>query len=406
MVISNYDNFQLSYFSEAYQLVGLICPFQPKEEQTSCMSSITSVLLSDTHAPVYIQATLSRYSAGAKSAEDFEKVVQTAVGLTGRRQQYTTEWGPKISAVRSACSVIDRFLTVPTALETSMQFGPMGSNNSSILQNFSREYVLAARSRCFTSFKLGYSTLAVGGSQPGIVNASLPSTTQSAAPQGATPQGAGPQGAGPQGASPQGATPQGATPQGATPQGAAPQAVGPQIQGGSGATGTGKSPAAEKRENFEADLAGAFYPNLVSYYRFYQTFFGSSTELIVISPIDFSFILLVIFCGALGSMLRITAEYNPRLFKKNGHDERKSSLVYYFVIGIMCSMIVYILAKTAFAENTETGYGAKSGNLSPFVTAFLAVVSGLLCEEAFQKIITSGKALLAQSGGSGKPKTD
>jgi hypothetical protein len=102
-------------------------------------------------------------------------------------------------------------------------------------------------------------------------------------------------------------------------------------------------------------------------------------------------------------MLRLTAEaYNPALFGKDRADQRQSSLLYYFVIGIMCALIIYILAKTAFAGITETAYLAKSGTLSPFVVAFLAVVSGLICEEAFQQIISAGKALLARTSATGK----
>jgi hypothetical protein len=76
--------------------------------------------------------------------------------------------------------------------------------------------------------------------------------------------------------------------------------------------------------------------------------------------------------------------------------------VYYFIIGIMCSLIVYIIAKTVFAGLADTTYAAKSGNMSPFVIAFMAIVSGLLCEEAFQQIIRAGKSALARSTGADK----
>jgi hypothetical protein len=65
----------------------------------------------------------------------------------------------------------------------------------------------------------------------------------------------------------------------------------------------------------------------------------------------------------------------------------------------MCSLIVYILARTAFAGLADSSYGTKSGNLSPFVVAFLAIVSGVLCEEAFQQIMLAGRAMLSRTSG-------
>jgi len=119
----------------------------------------------------------------------------------------------------------------------------------------------------------------------------------------------------------------------------------------------------------------------------------------VIAPIDISFILLVILCGGLGAMLRIVAEsYDPKLFGKT-HEAPRAKIVYSFVLGVMCALIVYILARTVYTGLGESNYSSKSGNLSPFVTAFLAIISGLICEEAFQQIIVAGKALLAKTAG-------
>src|SRR5206468_1235495 len=129
--------------------------------------------------------------------------------------------------------------------------------------------------------------------------------------------------------------------------------------------------------------------------------FGAKVvEQIVSAPIDITFVALVIICGALGAMLRITAEtYKPELFGKEVDEQKKTSRVYYFIVGVMCSLIVYILAKTVFAGLADSTNVSKSGNMSPFVTAFLAVVSGLLCDEAFQRIVSAGRAALARSTG-------
>lgn len=201
------------------------------------------------------------------------------------------------------------------------------------------------------------------------------------------------------------------------------------------------APQAAPKTELENDLAGALFFDLIAYYRFYEMLFtdihrfscnliprsscafasggeladeassphrdfgADFVEQIVIAPIDITFVTLVIICGALGAMLRITGEmYKPELFGKDTLDWKKTTPLYYFVIGIMCALIVYILAKTVFAGLADTTYVAKSGNMSPFVIAFLAIVSGLLCEEAFQRIIGAGRAALARS--TGEPKSD
>ena len=195
----------------------------------------------------------------------------------------------------------------------------------------------------------------------------------------------------------------------------------------------------QSKSPLQDDLAGALFFDLIAYYRFYEILFtglhhsfcgvfgsflcsysrtsegtlaidndfgAALVEQIVIAPIDISFVLLVIICGALGAMLRITAQrYKPEMFGPVTSDSTKWIPLYDFVIGVMCSLIVHILAKTVFAGLADTAYVAKSGNMSPFVIAFLAVVSGLLCEEAFQQIVSAGKAALARSTGSDDPKT-
>jgi hypothetical protein len=209
---------------------------------------------------------------------------------------------------------------------------------------------------------------------------------------------------------------------------------------------TGPSPAqadqpATPKAELESDLAGALFFDLIAYYRFYEMLFtnihsfscaliprpvcrqGSRNsgnaaigrrdfgaiivEQIVLAPIDITFVVLVIICGALGAMLRITAEmYKPELFGKDFGQWKKTTPLYYFIIGVMCSLIVYILAKTVFASLADTTYVAKSGNMSPFVIAFLAIVSGLLCEEAFQRIVSAGRAALARSTGDQKDQKE
>jgi hypothetical protein len=367
--VAEFNDFQTAYYTEMAQFASLLCAVHTKsEDQTRCASGISGALQSGSSNPTYVQKMIAAYTRAEDGTlpDHLQEAADGVIRLADRRTQFTKLHGQKLVAVRMACAIIDQYLATPGEYGGAVMSAGVSSSleKSSFIQDFSREYVLTARLRCYRNFSFGVASLR---STPAI------DLVNSDGSNGNAGQTAG-----------------------------STHTVGPQLS-----TGGTKQRAAEKRENFEADLAGALYFDLVSYYRFYENMINSFgfkgvywTEQIVIAPIDISFVLLVIVCGALGAMLRISGEmYNPGLFGKEPAEQHKVSSVYYFVIGIMCSLIVYILAKTAFAGITETAYVAKSGNLSPFVTAFLAVVSGLICEEAFQQIIFAGRALLARSGG-------
>jgi hypothetical protein len=306
--------------------------------------NIGGALTSGMSTPSYLQSVLTRYVeiTPDKYPDELKTAIAEAGKLASMRDQFAKDNKDGLVKVRSACLVI---LTFGGAAASEVV------ERGSIMNTFSSEYVRSARMRCLSHYGMGGSVAVTGGSAAMTTG------------QGGT-----------------------------TPMQATNQPM-------SGGTTTPRSSAPDKRD-LETDISWALFYDLVAYYRFYEKLFGVRyTEAIVIAPIDISFVLLVIICGALGAMLRVTAEiYNPKLFGKEPN-ERRISLMYYFILGIMCSLIVYILAKTAFAGISDASYGSKSGNISPFVTAFLAVVSGAICEEAFQAIINAGRKMLNRMGG-------
>lgn len=367
------DDFRERLAVLANDFAQLLCRQGADSLGPQCTSGLFSALTMASSPPTV--QTFERHTG--RSFEELsnlhKKAIEEAIAVIKERVEFTQKHEIVLLQIRSACYVV---LNYTVQADRSMFIG-----------DFASGYISAAEQRCLSRVGTGY----VAPSP--VTIAATDSTQQIADPSPANP--------------------------------------------GSTRQQPGQPPTAKSA--LQDDLAGALFFDLIAYYRFYETLFtgihhsfcgifGSLlckqsggaeaalatddevgamlVEQIVIAPIDISFVLLVIVCGALGAMLRIIAQkYKPELFGPVTSDDAKRMPLYYFVIGVMCSLIVYILAKTVFAGLADTAYIAKSGNMSPFVVAFLAVVSGLLCEEAFQRIVAAGKAALARSTGSDDAKT-
>jgi hypothetical protein len=298
-----------------------------------------------------------------------QSMITTAIGLAGERRKFDIDNGTVLNAFRAKCLVIERYIKVTLHTgDASLQIQnsvakPTDLNPASWMGSIPWEYIESAHVLCLPHLGLGL--LTATPSDAAKANASLAGELkQIYANPDAQQMLAGPQ------------------------QPPAP---------------TDKSDRAEK---LRTDLAGALLFDLMAYYSFYEDLFQVIgldgkwwAEQFVKGPIEITFIALVIVCGALGAMLRLSVlKYNPQLLGRQ-FAQVKRSPAYYFAIGIMCALITYILAKTAFAGLSEASYSTKAGSLSPFVAAFLAIISGLMCEEALNQIMKAGGALLARSGG-------
>lgn len=123
--------------------------------------------------------------------------------------------------------------------------------------------------------------------------------------------------------------------------------------------------------------------------------FDRMIDPVVSSPIDFSFSILVIFAGLLGAFLRVIFDLVQS--SKDGRTMKIRADVFFMrlVLSVMCALIIYILSRTTlvtFVDRAQTSGGV---NLNPYFVAFLAVVSGILAEEAFAKITSVGQRMLS-----------
>jgi hypothetical protein len=353
-VVARFQELREAYLRQSSQIISNVCASYKLDNKQDCAFKISSILGTRklNSNMIYNYAATMTNASDEQVGKQLKIIVDQAMTVFNEQDKFLAEHGNNLSDAKLACQIISNYLA--------------SEGNLALAQGFLPVYVTVASNRCAAVL-----------------------FTIATVPMGAA-LGAG------------------------APPGAA------------AATAITSDPSAQARR-LEGDLSGALFFDVIAYFRFYENMlnglcrmalapFGSRcdprfgtdmTEQIVIAPIDISFVILVVTCGALGAMLRISAEtYNPKLFGKDVADTDKKTWVYYFVIGIMCSLIVYILARTVFAGLVDTTYVAKSGNMSPFVIAFMAIVSGLLCEEAFQQIIRAGKATLARSTGGNDQTAD
>jgi uncharacterized membrane protein len=367
--LASYEAFNNSFFVDLSQFVTLLCYGNAKDDaRLRCASGIAGALQGGSASQQYVNRVILLYGgfAADEIPPKIKPIAEAAIKLADKRDAFARANGEELTRVKTNCAVIERYFILSgdsssdAAAQAIALRGAGDEQGRSIIDSMSREYVVAARMRCYANFS-------AGAAAPVAV---LAADTKPIAEQGKQ----------------------------------APDAA-PQL-------GTVAAPVApppnQNAANLRADLSNALFFDLISYYRFYEKLLGITvTGLAVIAPIDITFILLVILCGGLGAMLRIVAEsYDPKLFGKT-HEAPRAKIVYSFVLGVMCALIVYILARTVYAGLGESNYSSKSGNLSPFVVAFLAIISGLIYEEAFQQIIVAGKALLAKTAGgaaAGNPK--
>jgi hypothetical protein len=110
-------------------------------------------------------------------------------------------------------------------------------------------------------------------------------------------------------------------------------------------------------------------------------------SLIVLTPYDLLVLLLVMFMGALGGMVRLLREYGDRS-KENPTDRD-----YLFVplIGLVVAIGGYVLAKAGLLLLSST---RDEPSLGPFVIALVGIVSGLMAKEVIDAISRAGANLL------------
>lgn len=107
---------------------------------------------------------------------------------------------------------------------------------------------------------------------------------------------------------------------------------------------------------------------------------------------------LTLIMGALGSLLYITRDYLVGKNKRNF-----SWYLFRPVLGMVTALAVYILAiagQITISEGEMTG-GTGGGQLNPYFICFLAIIAGLLSEQAIERIRLMGRTVLKIDTGEG-----
>lgn len=118
-----------------------------------------------------------------------------------------------------------------------------------------------------------------------------------------------------------------------------------------------------------------------------------SLDLLIFAPFTLITLLLCIAMGALGSAMHMAQE----LMK----DPYEKSIVWYLFrpfLGIMLALATFILFKSGQVVLTVLP-GANSAatevGLNPFIVSFVAIISGMLSEQAYRKISDAGSQIFA-----------
>jgi len=114
--------------------------------------------------------------------------------------------------------------------------------------------------------------------------------------------------------------------------------------------------------------------------------------LLTIQP-DLLTLFLVIFMGILGSALQITHAY----FMKN----QAQTLGRYFQrisVGALTALVIFIVAKAGVPVIAEPGRLGGEATINPYFVSFLAIISGLLSENAISNVQAQGARLFGLGG--------
>jgi len=115
-------------------------------------------------------------------------------------------------------------------------------------------------------------------------------------------------------------------------------------------------------------------------------------DYLINAPIDISFIVIVIGASVLGSTLHLMYNHiNPeeatRKIVEPG--SRYHYVVEYIMVGVVVSLLFYILSRTALISLMDRSVADDSFSLNPLV-AFIAALAGILSNETFKRIVKVG----------------
>lgn len=111
-------------------------------------------------------------------------------------------------------------------------------------------------------------------------------------------------------------------------------------------------------------------------------------------------IVLVISMGVLGSLIFVTIE-----FIKEPRGQLKQRFNMYFFrpfLGMIVALAMYVLVKSGLSSIVDN----TAEDLSPFLISFLGIFSGMLSEQAYKKLASTGNNMLSGSSAENKEIED
>ena len=116
----------------------------------------------------------------------------------------------------------------------------------------------------------------------------------------------------------------------------------------------------------------------------------------VVAPYDLLVLLLVMFMGALGGMVRLLRDYGAA----EHPNPTEGEYLLIPLIGAVVAIGGYVLAKCGLLLLSSAG---SESSLSPFMISLVGIVSGLLAKEVINTISARGHKMLSGEDGAKKP---
>jgi hypothetical protein len=122
------------------------------------------------------------------------------------------------------------------------------------------------------------------------------------------------------------------------------------------------------------------------------------SSLLITTRPDMLALWLVILMGVLGSSLQMTSAY----FKEPDREVTIGSYFLHLSVGAITALAIFIVAKAGVPVIADASRLGGDAAINPYFVSFLAIVSGLLSENALASIEAQGKRLF----GDGSPEPD
>jgi hypothetical protein len=135
-----------------------------------------------------------------------------------------------------------------------------------------------------------------------------------------------------------------------------------------------------------------------AFYELYsQNIFARFWGALLVTQPDTLTLWLVLLMGVLGSSLQVTHAYF-----KTGMAATLGGYLLRLAVGALAALIIFIAAKVGVPVIADAARTGSDASINPYFVSFLAIISGLLSENAIANIQAQGTRLLGQAGMQGQ----